>query len=234
VSASPIAPGAYRVNLGGVAVFLIDASDGVTVIDAGMPDKVERIMSGIRSIGRMPTDVNHVLITHYHNDHVGSLADLAESVRARVWAPRGDAEIIRDGGRAPSMEHRGVLGTMLSRVMRPVEQRPNPVDHEVSEGEEVPVAGGIRVLDSPGHTGGHVAYLWPHGDGVLFAGDAASNIFGRLDVMPVCEDFEVAERSFAALGGHDYNAAGFGHGKPIVSGAGDALRRAGRKYAPEP
>jgi glyoxylase-like metal-dependent hydrolase (beta-lactamase superfamily II) len=230
VSATPIAPGAYRVNLGGVAAFLIDASDGVTVIDAGHPGKVDRIMSGIRSIGKTPTDVNNVLVTHYHNDHVGSLAELAESVRAKVWVPQRDAPTIRDGGRPPDLDHRGFLGSMLSRVIKTQTQKPNPVDHEVSGGDEVSVAGGIQVIDSPGHTGGHVAYLWPYQSGVLFAGDAAANILGRLDVMPLCEDFAEAERSFIKLGEHDFNAAGFGHGRPLVSGASEAFRRAAAKY----
>jgi glyoxylase-like metal-dependent hydrolase (beta-lactamase superfamily II) len=233
MSATPIAPGAYRVNLGGVAVFLIDASDGVTIIDAGQPGKVEKIMSGIRSIGKTPPDVNNVVITHYHNDHVGSLSELAESVRAKVWVPKGDADIIKDGGRPPQLDHRGMLGTLLSRVIKMVEQSPNSIDHEVVGGEEIPVAGGIRVLDSPGHTAGHVSYLWPQHGGVLFAGDAASNIIGQLDVMPVCEDFSTAETSFVALSGEDFNAAGFGHGKPIVSGAASAFRRVAARYAPE-
>jgi glyoxylase-like metal-dependent hydrolase (beta-lactamase superfamily II) len=233
MSASPIAPGAYRVNLGGVAVFLIDASDGVTIIDAGQPGKVERIMSGIRSIGKTPPDVNNVVITHYHNDHVGSLSELAESVRAKVWVPKGDASIIKDGGRPPQLDHRGMLGTLLSRAIKMGEQSPNSVDHEVEGGEEIPVAGGIRVLDSPGHTAGHVSYLWPQHGGVLFAGDAASNIMGRLDIMPVCEDFSTAERSFVALSSEDFNSAGFGHGKPLVSGADSAFKRVAARYAPE-
>jgi glyoxylase-like metal-dependent hydrolase (beta-lactamase superfamily II) len=213
-----------------VAVFLIDASDGVTVIDAGQPGKVDRIMSGIRSIGKTPTDVNNVLVTHYHNDHVGSLAELAESVRAKVWVPKGDAPIIRAGGTPPPLDHRGFIGSMLARALKMAEQKANSVDHEVSGGDEIPVAGGIQVLDSPGHTGGHVSYLWPNQNGVLFAGDAAANILGRLDVMPVCEDFETAEKSFVALAGHDFNAAGVGHGKPIVSGASDAFKRVAGKY----
>jgi glyoxylase-like metal-dependent hydrolase (beta-lactamase superfamily II) len=233
MSAAPIAPGAYRVNLGGVAVFLIDAPDGVTVIDAGQPGKVDRIMSGIRSIGKMPTDVNNVLITHYHNDHVGSLSELAESVRAKVWVPSAEVSIIRDGGRPPPMDHRGFAGVLASRMIKMVDQSPNPVDHEVEGGDEIQVAGGIRVLDSPGHTRGSVSYLWPHEGGVLFAGDAASNIMGKLDVMPLCEDFPTAERTFVALAKEEFNAAGFGHGRPLLSAAAEAFRRAAHRYSPE-
>lgn len=233
MSATPIAPGAYRVNVGGVAVYLIDATDGVTLVDAGNPDKVERIMSGIRSIGRTPTDVNNILITHYHVDHVGSLAEVAESVRAKVWIPQGDAELIKQGGMAPPMESRGFTGAIASKMVKSGEQKPSPADHEVTGGDELPIAGGIRVIDAPGHTGGHVTYLWSLQGGVLFAGDAASNIMGRLDVMPLCEDFATAERSFCDLGSLEFNAAGFGHGRPILSGAGDAFRRASKRYAAE-
>jgi glyoxylase-like metal-dependent hydrolase (beta-lactamase superfamily II) len=233
MSATPIAPGAYRVNLGGVAVFLIDASDGVTVIDAGQPGKIDKIMSGIRSIGKMPTDVNNVLITHYHNDHVGSLSELAESSRAKVWVPKAEVSIIRDGGRPPPLDHRGFLGAMLTRVIKMVEQTPNPVDHEVEGEDEIPVAGGLRVIDSPGHTRGHVSYLWPHEGGVLFAGDAASNIMGKLDALPICEDFPTAEQTFVALSREEFNSAGFGHGKAILSRAADAFKQAAAKYSPE-
>jgi glyoxylase-like metal-dependent hydrolase (beta-lactamase superfamily II) len=233
MSATPIAPGAYRVNVGGVAVYLIDASDGVTIVDAGQPGKVDKIMSGIRSIGKTPPDVNNVVITHYHNDHVGSLSELAESVRAKVWIPKGDATIIKEGGKPPPLDNRGMLGSLLSRVIKMTEQDAHPVDHEVEDGDEIDVAGGIRVLASPGHTGGHVSYLWPHDGGVLFAGDAAANIMGRLDIMPLCEDFTTAERSFVSLANEDFNAAGFGHGKPILSRADDAFGRVATRYTAE-
>jgi glyoxylase-like metal-dependent hydrolase (beta-lactamase superfamily II) len=218
-----IAPDVYQSSAGGVNVFLIDA-DGVTMIDAGMPGKLDRIMGAVRSIGRVPTDVNDILITHYHRDHVGSLADLAEATRARVHAPVGDSGIIRDGGRPPDLEHRGIAGALLSRVINMTEQPPNPVDHEVQDGDEVPVAGGVRVIHSPGHTPGHVAFLYPRHGGVLFAGDAASNFLGILSVMPVGEDFDSADKSFAALADESFEVAGFGHGQPIRTGASQRFK----------
>ena len=231
MSASPIAPGVYRVTAGAVGLFLIDVPEGVVVIDAGFPGNVDRIMSGIKSIGRIPTDVNDILITHYHNDHVGSLGPLADAARAKVWVPKGDATLIREGGRPPEMEHRGLLGVVVSRFTKMPDVSPHRVDEEVSGGDELPLAGGIQVIAAPGHTPGHVCYLWPQHGGVLFVGDAAANFLGKLDVMPIGEDFPTAEKSLVALGTHEFNSVGFGHGKSITSRASETWRRAAQKYA---
>jgi glyoxylase-like metal-dependent hydrolase (beta-lactamase superfamily II) len=230
MSPRQIAPDVFQVSAGGVNVFLIDA-DGVAMIDAGMPGKLDRIMGAVRAIGRSPTDVNDILITHYHLDHVGSLAELAEATRAKVHAPVGDCDIIRNGGRPPDRAHRGVAGLLLSRVITMSEQPPNPVDHEVEGGDEVAVAGGLRVIHSPGHTPGHVAFLYPRHGGVLFAGDAASNFLGILSVMPMCEDFDSADKSFAALADESFEIAGFGHGQPIRSGAAQRFKATAERLA---
>lgn len=227
-----IAPGVYRGSAGGSAFFLIVGGD-VTVIDTGPPNKVQRILAAVKTAGRLPTDVDHILVTHYHQDHIGNLAELARATRANVYAPAGDAQLIRSGGRAPEMKRRGVLGTMLSSVIKMTDQPPCPVDHEVSDGDELTVGGGLAVVGSPGHTPGHVSYLLPRRGGVLFAGDAAFNLLGRLDVAPVCEDFETAERSFMRLGELDFEVAGFGHGAPVVRGAAGRWRAVAAKYRRE-
>ncbi|HEX2089692.1 MAG TPA: hypothetical protein VHI54_07180 [Actinomycetota bacterium] len=50
-----------------------------------------------------------------------------------------------------------------------------------------------------GHTSGHVSYLWPEHDSVLFVGDAAANNFSRLNFGYSCEDMDAANRSFRKL-----------------------------------
>lgn len=233
MSATRIAPNVYRVGAGGVGAFLID--DGsLCVIDSGLPGKEIRIMAAARRLGKMPTDIKNILITHYHKDHVGGLATLAQATRAKVYVPKGDANLIRDGGTPPDMESRGFPGTLLSRVIKMTESPPNPVHFEVSDGDELEPGGGIKVVYSPGHTSGHVSYLLPHHGGVLFAGDAASNLFGRLGVMPVNEDFPTAERSFQALARLDFEVAAFGHGLSIKHNAARRFKAAVERLAARP
>jgi glyoxylase-like metal-dependent hydrolase (beta-lactamase superfamily II) len=225
MSATRIAPNVYRVGAGGVGAFLVD--DGsLCVIDSGLPGKEVRIMAAVRRLGKHPTDIKNILITHYHRDHVGGLATLAQATRAKVYAPKGDADLIRDGGTPPGMEARGFTGVILSKFIKMTPYPPNPVHFEVSDGDELEVAGGIKVVGSPGHTPGHVSYLLPQHGGVLFAGDAASNLLGRLGVMPLNEDFASAERSFEALSRLEFEVAGFGHGFSIQHNAGRRFKAA--------
>jgi glyoxylase-like metal-dependent hydrolase (beta-lactamase superfamily II) len=76
---------------------------------------------------------------------------------------------------------------------------------------------------TPGHTAGHLALLLPRDGGVLFAGDAATNV-GRLGAGPVYEDVGEGRRSLEKLAALDFDVALFSHGRPICGGAGERFR----------
>ena len=95
---------------------------------------------------------------------------------------------------------------------------------DVAAGETIPVAGGIQAVGTPGHTLGHLAFLWPEDGGVLFVGDAANNV-GGLQLSPIYEDLIVGRASLRALAQLDFETACFAHGAPIVGGADQEFRR---------
>jgi glyoxylase-like metal-dependent hydrolase (beta-lactamase superfamily II) len=223
-----IAPNVYRLTVGGGGAFLLDDDGEVTLIDTGVAGNAEEIWGGLKTIRRSEANLKHVLITHYHQDHIGCLPEIKERCRVDVYAPTGDAELIRTGGRAPKMETRGVLGALLSQVIKMADMPPCEVDREVAGGDELAIAGGISVIAAPGHTRGQVAYLWRRGS-VLFAGDAAMNFLGKVRPMPVAEDFALADASLARLAQEDFAVAGFGHGAPIRSRASKRFRRSARR-----
>jgi glyoxylase-like metal-dependent hydrolase (beta-lactamase superfamily II) len=118
----------------------------------------------------------------------------------------------------------------VDRVAHP-KLEPVGADHEVDDGDELPIAGGLRVIYTPGHTAGHVSYLWSQHGGVLFAGDAAGHVFGRL-APPVgaiggsfTEDAAQAKESFRNLAALEFDIACFGHGGVIKGKAHTAFRR---------
>ena len=227
MSVKEIAEGVHHTNLG-AGVYIIDR-DEVTIVDTGVPGKSDHVLGALRQIGRSPADVTNILITHYHQDHVGNLAPLVDVTQAQVYAPAKESSLIREGGTPPPMDRRGLLGIVVSRMVNLGEQPPHPVHHEVSGGDELDIAGGVRVIDTPGHSVGHVAYLFTDG-GVIFVGDAAANLV-RLDLMPLNEDIPTAEKSFRALGELDFDVAGIAHGRQITRDAAARFRKAARRYS---
>ena len=113
----------------------------------------------------------------------------------------------------------GLLGQVLCKLFFHPEERMEPVaiDQPLTPGEILPIAGGIEVIHTPGHCAGQVALLWRSGR-MLFAGDVASNLMGLGDPLGFesLEEGRASQRKLASL---SFDAAGFGHGKPIARAA---------------
>lgn len=230
MTAKQIVPGVYAIPLGPVNAFLIEAEDGLTLIDTGVPGSADKILEAVRAPGKQPTDIRHILVTHCHADHTGSLAALTKATGAPAYMHPTDAALVRVGqaGR-PMKPAPGLLPAMMVRLFMLMRSGPMTVEaaaieHEVQDGEELAVAGGIRAIHAPGHCAGQLAFLWPQQGGVLFAADAASSIFG-LGPAILYEDLEEGMRSLAKLAALDFAAACFGHSKAIVGGAARRFRQ---------
>lgn len=205
--------------------FLIRAGRETTLVDCGPPSGMASLVKAVRVGGGRVDDVRHVVLTHCHTDHTGNLASVAAAAGITVYGHPMDAEIVRDGAERP----RGVANRLLGRIMLAMAGASSrasaaPVHVDVADGKELDVAGGLRCVHTPGHTAGHVSYLWPEGR-VLFVGDAATNMFRRLDVAPINEDDAASRKSFATLAELEFDVACFGHGSPIRGRAADRFRR---------
>jgi glyoxylase-like metal-dependent hydrolase (beta-lactamase superfamily II) len=227
-------PGVYRIGMGYVSAYLI-ARDEVTLIDSGLPKKRKTLLAALAEARRGPEELRHVLITHHHADHAGSLAAIAKATQARTYVHPLDAPVVRGDVPQPGPNPASLAGRFLGPIVHRLPQnrlRPARVDHELQDGEELPAAGGIRVVHTPGHTAGHVSFLWPEGS-VLFVGDAAANLFGRLGKpSPMfTEDLEQAKESMRKIAELEFDMACFGHGNVIQGEAHAAFRRYTEKMA---
>jgi glyoxylase-like metal-dependent hydrolase (beta-lactamase superfamily II) len=208
-------------------VFLIALPDGVTLIDAGFSGTMALIEGALASLGRRPQDIHDVLLTHCHPDHVAGLAEIERATGARAWAHPADAELIRAGKAfrpwkpAPGLRNWWFANRVVKRG--PSGYEPSRVDSEVLPGEVIPVAGGMRAIGVPGHTVGHLAFLWPGDGGVLFVGDAANNVRG-LNLAPINEDLKAGLESLRRLSAEEFDTVCFAHGEPIVGGASVRFR----------
>jgi glyoxylase-like metal-dependent hydrolase (beta-lactamase superfamily II) len=125
----------------------------------------------------------------------------------------------------------GLLGRVLSNLFFHPDERLDPVaiDQPLTPGETLPIAGGFEVIHVPGHCAGQVALLWRPGR-MLFAADVCTNIMGLRDPVGFenLEDGRVSQRKLASL---SFDAAGFGHGKPIVRDASTRFRNKYTKHS---
>jgi len=173
----------YKIDgITGGNVYLLVAGDGLTLVDAGMPGNAEAILAAIRRIGREPTDLRRILLTHSDPDHSGSAAQLKEMTGALVAIHEQDAPAL--AGRRPK-KTKGpgavrIRGTNLARVGHNLAMRLvfklrshagdfKPVDADIllKDGDTI---SGLHVVHVPGHTSGSIALY--RADGVVFSGDA--------------------------------------------------------------
>jgi hydroxyacylglutathione hydrolase len=120
--------------------------------------------------------INAHALTHAHGDHQGSSHELCEGLGIPYWVPERDA----DAAENPTLIGERQPDHLIARLYYKIFTGPgHPVARRLHEGDEV---GGFSVLETPGHSAGHVVY-WRESDGVLIAGDVVTN-FDQLTLIP--------------------------------------------------
>ncbi|GGU24018.1 MBL fold metallo-hydrolase [Streptomyces coeruleorubidus] len=175
-----VADGTYLVHGSDTNWVILAEGDAVTLVDTGYPGDRERLLASLAEVGSSPEAVAAVLVTHAHNDHLGS----AEYLRATYGTP-----VYLHAAEAPHARreflHQVSLGTVLRNGWRPgvlpwavhALRSGGTAHNPVTAPEPFPAAGPLDLpgrpvpVHTPGHTDGHCAYHLP-GTGVLVSGDA--------------------------------------------------------------
>jgi glyoxylase-like metal-dependent hydrolase (beta-lactamase superfamily II) len=218
-----IVEGLWQIGLGTVNAFLIDSigSGELTLIDSGFPNNAGKIVQAVESLGRKPTDIRHIIVTHCHPDHAGSLAAIKRLTNAPVYMHADAAAMVRKGeSKRPMTAAPGLLRSLMfnlfvARSSSAIEAC--AIDYEIGDGTELPIAGGLRALHAPGHCAGQLVFLWPSRR-VLFVADAASNML-NFGLSLGYENLEEGLRSLARIAALDFDIACFGHGSAITAQA---------------
>ena len=151
--------------------YLIVDDDGLTLIDTGLPGSHKMILSYISRLGRTPRELTRIILTHSDLDHVGGLGALHRATGARTFASKIEAEAIALGRSSkPSPPGRPI--SILRRLYTTFfKAGPHVIDQIIAEGQVLPILGGLRVLDTAGHSPGHIS-LFAQEAGILFCGDS--------------------------------------------------------------
>lgn len=216
-----VVSGLHQLTHAGVNVFVLEDGEGLTIIDSGFSKHGDAYAADLASLGHGLSEVTNVVVTHAHPDHLGNASRFSSETAPIFLHPDGDA-VAKAGIIHQTMKPApGFLNAVLFRFLIGYGSEEFPAftpDRRLTDGDVVDIAGGLEVIHTPGHGASHVSLLWKRDRGLLFTGDAAGNVMG-LDYSLGYDDFEAGKKSLAKLAGHEFEAAVFGHGKPIVSGA---------------
>jgi metallo-beta-lactamase class B len=145
-----IAPHFYYVGASDIAVFAIETSDGLILIDAGYAATAPMVLANVRTLNLDPKSVRILLNTHAHADHAGGLAALKVGMGAKLYASPHDADLLESGGRGDFFWGNWVR-------FPPVQ-----VDHRLQDGEEVKLGSTTLTAHfTPGHTRGCTSWSFP-------------------------------------------------------------------------
>jgi glyoxylase-like metal-dependent hydrolase (beta-lactamase superfamily II) len=189
MQARQVVPGLWLVKISFVNAYLLDTDDGLALVDTGIPGSAPKIEAAIHSIGRKPTEVRNILVTHCHYDHSGSLAAMKRLTGAAATMHPVDAAMVREGkARRPLRPSPGLFGFLISRLAllggsRQIDAA--PIEHEANDGDTL--AGGLQAIHVPGHCAGQLAFLWPKHGGVLIAADAAAHVLDSERRVPTIQ-----------------------------------------------
>jgi glyoxylase-like metal-dependent hydrolase (beta-lactamase superfamily II) len=209
--------------------YLIEGADRLALIDTGLAGSTDAVFRAIAALGRKPEDLREIVLTHWHADHMGSLAELAERTGAKVCVHAGDAAIVRGDQPIPEFRAQGILGRLVLRASSLMMRRPpkpSRVDRELQDGDELEVSG-LKVVHTPGHTPGHIALHMPS-KRALLVGDAIFHVrvLGlRPPAAMVSVDTVQAKESIRKLAALEPDIVCFGHGRALVGDASQRLRR---------
>ena len=166
--------------------YVVRVADGsnarALIVDPG--DEPQRLLAAVESLG---VELEAILVTHCHFDHIGAVAPVAQASGAPVYCPRIEQPVLAD-------------------VMRWVPPGFGPfesydADHVLSGGERLNLAGlDIEVLFTPGHSPGHLTYAVSAAGSapILLSGDVLfQGSVGRVDLPG--GDWPTLERSIGGL-----------------------------------
>ncbi len=219
----------YMFRFGVGQAYLWRDAASLTLIDTGPPGSAPDIVAALTHLGLQAGDLDRILLTHFHADHVGSAAELAAHSGAAVLAHRWDTPVIRGDMPAPqpvfTAEERPLHERITAAGSLPAAP-PCRVDRELAEGDLLDLGGGAAVIGAPGHTDGSIAIHLP-AHRLLFTGDAVARTPGGQVILgPFNVDRAEAISSFRKLAGFDVDVACFGHGDPVLADGSAVLREA--------
>jgi glyoxylase-like metal-dependent hydrolase (beta-lactamase superfamily II) len=212
-----IVEGIHQVDGINANVYLVEDGEKLILIDTGLPRNDKKITKYIEGLGRKPTDVSTIVLTHFHIDHVGSAKKMKELTNAKVAVHELDADYVA-GKKAPP-KPKNLMFKALSSVFKAA-----PVEPELllKDGDKV---GRLIVIHTPGHSEGSISLLDDERK-VMFAGDTIRFMDGKLMGSPeqFTLDRDKEKDSIRKISTFDFDTLLSGHGQPLMPNASQKVK----------
>ena len=239
--AHEIAPGVFHIDTYPFNWYVVEEAGRLTLIDSGWPGHERALYEGLASIGRSAKDIEAILLTHAHSDHVGMAGPLSRAHKIPVFIHPADKAMVE-----------GVLQLpwygLLTNAWRPhmafnmlghaiwnglLSERGIQDTHPLTDGGMLDVPGKPRVIHVPGHTPGEVVFVL-ESRGIVLTGDTLvtedlrSGVPGgpQFPCITLNGEDDVARRSADKMRELGKMTLLPGHGKPWVGNVADAVAEA--------
>jgi glyoxylase-like metal-dependent hydrolase (beta-lactamase superfamily II) len=237
-----VATGIHRIEDAYTNWFVVEEDGRLLVVDAGVPRSWDSLHDALRRLGRGPDDVEAIVLTHAHFDHVGFAEKARKELNVPVYVHENDVPLTRHPWRYDFSRPRSLyLATQMralpiaAEFLRTRAFWPPPIKQVVryTGGDgTLPVPGSPRVVYCPGHTLGHCALHFAERD-TLIAGDAivmldpyTAKRGPRLVARAAVADVERNLASLDALVQTGATTVLTGHGEPWTGGIEAAVAQA--------
>ena len=238
-----VAAGVHRIEDAFTNWYIIEAQDGLTIVDAGVPSSWDSLLHALDELQRPLADVRALVLTHAHFDHVGFAERLRNEHGTPVYVHANDVPLTQhpwrydhERPRTPYFLTQVRALPIVAALVRHRAFWPPPIRSVVRYGDvgSLPVPGEPVIVPTPGHTLGHCALHLPDRD-VLIAGDAIVTLdpyTGRTGPRLVARAATVDSRrnldSLDALAATGAMTVLTGHGEPWTDGIAAAVATARR------
>jgi glyoxylase-like metal-dependent hydrolase (beta-lactamase superfamily II) len=235
-----VAEGVHRIADSYTNWYLVEEDGRLTVVDAGVPSSWDSLQAALSRLHRTLGDVEAIVLTHAHFDHVGFAERARTALGVPVYVHENDVPLTAHPWRYDHERPRSVYfatqlraAPIVATFLRHRAFWPPPVKDVVRyENGTLPVPGAPRVVFTPGHTLGHCALHLPDRDAVI-AGDAIVTLDPytarrgpRLVARAATADVERNLRALDALAATGARTVLVGHGEPWTEGVEAAVAQA--------
>jgi|SRR5690554_3359805 len=208
-----------RVPMGKSNSYLIKGKGGFILVDAGMPGKSEKVLKALRNFNAKFDDINLIIVTHVHNDHVGSLHDIKKKSNALVLIHEKEKNYLRRGyNKFPdgTMVFSKIISSFANNLFSSKNQF-EPVEADIIVDDDFDLMDyGVngRVIHTPGHTEGSISIIIENK--YCITGDTLFNMLPNSVYPPFANDEEQLIKSWKKIRKQNCKKYYPGHGREFT------------------